>query len=135
MQSKPNWITDALPAYSILAIFFAVAGCASLAETSQGAYATSVQRALEYLPDDESLDWVDPETEVPSRVTVLNTVETADGAYCRDLVFEVIPVAIEERAEAAEPGVAPEGADLDASKTYCRDVETGSWEVEEVTTS
>lgn len=136
MQINQTTITAALPAFSVVAILFLVAGCASLAETSEGTYATSVQRSLEYLPDGESLNWVDPETEMPSRVTVLNTTETAEGEFCRDLVFGVIPVATEvPTEEEVEPVEAPEGADLEEPKTYCRDAETGSWEVEETTTS
>ena len=135
MQSKQTRVMAVLPVCSIAAIVFVVAGCASMAETSEGAYATSVQRALEYLPDAESLEWVDPETEVPSRVTVLDTTQAADGRYCRNLVFAANPEASENPDAAFEPVFAPDGADIGEPTTYCRDGETGSWEVEDDTTS
>ena len=87
-----------------------LAGCASRAETSQGSQAVASQRALEYLPDAETLDWTDPETGLAARVTVISTARDADGRFCRRLAYQ--------------PDLAADGV----IRSYCRDAETGLWE-------
>lgn len=95
-----------------MALFvMAVAGCATIsAQSSVGAQAVAVQRALENLPDAETYDWNDPETGAPARLTLLSTEQRADGRYCRQVRYQ---------------------ADLDGDgtvETYCRVDETGDWE-------
>lgn len=88
-------------------------GCAALVDTSEGSYSVAVQRALEYLPDNETFDWVDPESTHRARVTILETRVDAAGQYCRELAHQVSP--------AANP----------STKAYCREAETGEWVLSE----
>lgn len=84
-------------------------GCATLTETSHGSHAVAAQRVLEYPPDNKTFDWVDPETEPASRLTVLDTNQNEAGRYCRKLTYQASPDA------------------EDASESYCREGETGIW--------
>jgi surface antigen len=76
---------------------------------SQAAFLLASQRALEYLPDRESLHWVDPETEHASRVTVLQTLPSQGGVFCRLLLVD----------SSARPG--------DPIERYCRQPEADTW--------
>jgi hypothetical protein len=103
-------------AATMLAFALLAGGCA-LSRTdaplpehdSQAAFLLASQRALEYLPDRESLHWVDPETEQASRVTVLQTLPSQDGAFCRLLLVD----------SSTRPG--------DPIERYCRRPEAGTW--------
>lgn len=97
----------ALASAALVAV--SLGGCATLTATSHGSYAVAAQRALEYLPDEETFDWIDPETEQVSRLTVLDTNQDETGRYCRKLTYQASPDA------------------EDASESYCRDAETGTW--------
>ncbi|MEZ5666904.1 MAG: hypothetical protein R3F55_05630 [Alphaproteobacteria bacterium] len=103
------------PIVPTMAAVCMISGCAlwdglfSSAPSSQDTLAVSVQRALEYLPDGETLDWTDPETGMPARVTVGTTARDADGSYCRDLTTQT---------DLAATGV---------TERYCRDAETERW--------
>jgi hypothetical protein len=107
-----------LRAAAVLAAL-ALAGCATISDlfggssgaaSSEGAHAVAAQRSLEYLPDAETLDWIDPETGLPARVTVLSTAHDGSGRFCRRLAYQ--------------PDLAAEGV----VSSYCRDAETGLWE-------
>ena len=102
-----SWRRGLLPGLVVLSL----AGCASLPETSRGTHAVAAQRALEYLPDAESLDWIDPETGLEARVTVLSTSRDGRGRDCRQLGYQPQPD--------ADP----------MSRSYCRDPGTGLWEL------
>jgi surface antigen len=99
-------------AIAVLAAAAAVAGCALLdppAAPADTAFVVASQRALEYLPDRESLHWVDPETEEASQVTVLQTLTDADGRFCRLLLIE----------SSVRPGAPIE--------RFCREPDSDSW--------
>ncbi|MGF1624584.1 MAG: hypothetical protein ACFCVH_06845 [Alphaproteobacteria bacterium] len=96
---------------SSFSLFDASTGGDALTETSYGSYAVATQRALEYLPDAESLDWVDPETGAEARVTVLST-DSRQGRYCRQLDYRPQP--------SADP----------VRESYCRNAATQLWEID-----
>ncbi len=76
-----------------------IAGCAlfgdpfGAASSTEDARAVSTQRALEYLPDGEALEWMDPETEEVSRITILTTTQNGAGEFCRDTTYQPSPEA------------------------------------------
>lgn len=74
------------------------------------AYAVAAHRALEYLPDGESIRWVDPADGRALRLIVLSTHSDAAGIPCRLVVLG--------DADAAD-GV---------SQQFCRDAQTNAWQ-------
>jgi hypothetical protein len=108
MPTSP-WI---LPT-GVLAVALLASGCALFrgepGQESGEALDIASQRALEYLPDDETLHWVDPETEQPSQVTVLQTLPAEDGQVCRLL----------HTVSGERPG--------NPVDRFCRDSESGAW--------
>lgn len=99
-------------AIAVLAAAAAVAGCAVVdppVAPADTAFVVASQRALEYLPDREALHWVDPETEEASQVTVLQTLTTPDGRFCRLLLIE----------SSVRPGAPVE--------RFCREPDSDTW--------
>jgi len=108
---KPT--TPMILTYGILAVGLLTSGCALFrgepGQDSGEALDIASQRALEFLPDDEALHWVDPETEQPSQVTVLETLPAEDGEVCR-----LLHTVSDQR-----PG--------NPVDSFCRDPESGAW--------
>lgn len=74
----------------------------------------TIQRALEYLPDGQSIEWGDAEGVVVGVVVVERTFQRADGVFCR--VFSV------RQPAAMTVGFEPQ--------TWCR-IGAGNWQVNE----
>lgn len=79
----------------LIAIGASLAGCAMLetwtgaGNTETASLALASQRALEFLPDSESIYWTEPATNREARVMVLETLPAAGNRYCRILYVQV----------------------------------------------
>lgn len=78
------------------------------------AYAVAAHRALEYLPDGESIRWIDPADGRALRLIVLSTHSGQTGIPCRLVVLG--------EADAVD-GV---------SQQFCRDAQTNAWQFVEL---
>lgn len=117
MVRFPNWSHHRRIAATVLmmGLSSATAGCVAMAprsspatSSSETSLAVASQRALEYLPDTEALNWTDPATGRASRVTVVETLPVEDDRYCRLLFLEVSTSAdgtIERHCRVAETGL------------------------------